>query len=162
GYRFRKFARRNKAAIAVAGLVLFFLVLLGSGAGWAMRDRDAREQEVARDRAAREAKVAGQVELIFTEVDRLEREQKWPEPLAAALDDWVYARPLVSERDVAGWKRLVAVVRGIDPEPLRDRVRATWGRPVSEVQGEVRRLADSIDIRAQHPATLVILARNLR
>src|SRR5438105_648597 len=42
GYRFRKIARRNKAAIAVAGLVLFFLVLLGSGAGWAMRDRDAR------------------------------------------------------------------------------------------------------------------------
>src|SRR5205823_7778741 len=37
-YRLRKFARRNKAAIAVAGLVLFFLVLLGSGAGWAMRD----------------------------------------------------------------------------------------------------------------------------
>src|SRR5205823_9733042 len=74
-YRFRKFARRNKAAIAVAGLVLFFLVLLGSGAGWAMRDRDAREQEAARDRAGREAKVAAQVELIATEVDRLEREQ---------------------------------------------------------------------------------------
>ncbi len=46
-YRFRKFVRRNKAAIGVAGMVLFFLVLLGSGAGWALRDREAREQEIA-------------------------------------------------------------------------------------------------------------------
>src|SRR3954469_19228491 len=28
-YRFRKFARRNKAGLATAGLVLFFIVLLG-------------------------------------------------------------------------------------------------------------------------------------
>src|SRR5262249_18480668 len=44
-YRFRKFARRNKVAIGGAGMVLFFLILLGSGAGWALRDREAREQE---------------------------------------------------------------------------------------------------------------------
>jgi eukaryotic-like serine/threonine-protein kinase len=50
-YRFRKFARRNKAAIGVAGMVLFFLVLLGSGAGWALRDREAREQEIAQQTA---------------------------------------------------------------------------------------------------------------
>src|SRR5262249_24358116 len=47
GYRFRKFARRNKAGLAVAALVLFFLVLLGSGVGWAVRDRSAREAEAA-------------------------------------------------------------------------------------------------------------------
>ena len=40
-YRLRKFARRNRAGLAVAGLVLFFLVLLGSGVGWAWRDRAA-------------------------------------------------------------------------------------------------------------------------
>src|SRR3954452_22518264 len=34
GYRVRKFARRNKAAVGVTGLVLFFLILLGSGVGW--------------------------------------------------------------------------------------------------------------------------------
>src|SRR5262249_36252486 len=51
GYRFRKFARRNKTGLAVAGLVLAFLVLLGSGAGWALRDREAREQEIARESA---------------------------------------------------------------------------------------------------------------
>jgi serine/threonine protein kinase/Flp pilus assembly protein TadD len=51
-YRFRKFARRNKPWLAVAGLVLFFLVLLGGGVGWAVRDRAARratlEQQITR------------------------------------------------------------------------------------------------------------------
>ncbi len=44
GYRLRKFARRNKTGLAVAGLVLAFLVTLGAGAGWVLRDRAAREQ----------------------------------------------------------------------------------------------------------------------
>jgi tetratricopeptide (TPR) repeat protein len=42
-YRLRKFARRNKGGLAVAALVLFFLALLGSGVGWVVRDRSARE-----------------------------------------------------------------------------------------------------------------------
>ena len=255
GYRLRKFARRNKGGLAVAALVLFFVVLLGSGVGWVVRDRSAREAEAARQQEERQAKVAGEVESIFGEVDRLEKEQKWPEALeaarraeaavaggeadpatvervhqrlrdlefidrlerirmekatlvegrfdnagtdrdyarafreygvdldelpvetsidrlkarpaltvalAAALDDWVFVRLLDSEADVARWKRLVAVARGIDPEPLRDRVRAAWGQPVANVRDDLRRLADSIDVRAQHPATLVILARTLR
>ncbi len=248
GYRFRKFARRNKGGLAVAALVLFFLVLVGSGAGWAVRDRSAREAEAARQQAERQGKVAGQVESIFAEVDRLESEQKWPEaltaarraeavlaageadpattervrerlkdlefidrleqirmqfmgvaqdyagafrdygvdveelaveasidrlktrpqlviPVAAALDRWVRDRRMVvstvSGSDDAGWKRLVAVARGIDPDPLRDRLRAAWGRPASEVRDELRRLADSIDVRAHHPATLLIFALTL-
>src|SRR5262249_19598536 len=51
GYRLKKFARRNKTGLAVAGLVLAFLVILGAGAGWALRDREAREQEIARESA---------------------------------------------------------------------------------------------------------------
>jgi tetratricopeptide (TPR) repeat protein len=244
GYRLRKFARRNKGGLAVAALVLCFLVLLGSGIGWAVRDR-----------AARQANVAGQVESIFAEVNRLEGQQKWAEALAAArraeaaaaggeadaptaqrvrqrlkglefidrleqirmqratwlegkfdnagadreyarafrhygvdveelpvetsidrlkarpalaialaaaLDEWVYARREVAKKDAAGWKRLVAIARGIDPEPLRDRLRALWGRPASETRHELRRLAGLIDIPAQHPATLVSLASTLR
>ena len=84
GYRLRKFARRNKGGLAVAALVLFFLALLGSGVGWVVRDRSAREAEAARQQGERQAKVAGQVESIFGEVDRLEKEQKWPEALEAA------------------------------------------------------------------------------
>src|ERR1044071_4411603 len=41
-YRLRKFTRRNQRALAVAGLILFFIVLLGGGAGWVLRDRSAR------------------------------------------------------------------------------------------------------------------------
>src|SRR5262245_59078049 len=95
GYRLRKFARRNKGGLAVGALVLFFLMLLGSGAGWVWRDRSAREAEdarlqqereleAARQQGERRAKVAGEVESIFGELLRLEQEQKWSEALEAA------------------------------------------------------------------------------
>src|SRR5262249_40204270 len=64
----RKFARRNKAGVAVAGLVVFFLVLLGSGVGWALRDR-----------AARQGRMGAQADLILGEVEQVEKELKWPE-----------------------------------------------------------------------------------
>jgi serine/threonine protein kinase len=48
-YRFRKFARRNKTGLTMAGLVLFFMTLLGGGVGWAVRDRAARLVQVAND-----------------------------------------------------------------------------------------------------------------
>jgi serine/threonine protein kinase/tetratricopeptide (TPR) repeat protein len=243
-YRLRKFARRNKAGLGIAALVIFFLVVLGGGIGWAVRDR-----------AAREHRLAAQVELIQDDVDRLEREQKWPEalaaadraeaamaggeardasrqrvrevrrglafvtqlerirqdgaiivegkynnrgavegyrqafrdygvdveslpaeaamaalrtrpflvvPIAAALDDWVVTQRFLRE-DKSTWKLLVAVARGIDTDPLRDRLRAVWGKPVSpELQTELQQLAESIDVRAQRPATLVTLAWTLR
>src|SRR5215471_10740220 len=62
GYRFRKFARRNRVGLAVAGLVLFFLVLLGSGAGWTWRDRAAREREAELERMARATEQANHLE----------------------------------------------------------------------------------------------------
>src|SRR5262249_22356747 len=73
GYRLRKFARRNKAGLAVAAMVLLFMMLLGSGIGWAVRDR-----------AARQSRNQAQVGQILTEVGQLEKEQKWPEALAVA------------------------------------------------------------------------------
>src|SRR5262249_25040353 len=61
GYRLRKFARRNKRALATAALLgLMLLVTVGAvtGAiGWAVRDREAREQERERE-AARKLAVA--------------------------------------------------------------------------------------------------------
>src|SRR5438045_30980 len=84
GYRLKKFARRNKGGLAVAALVLFFLVLLGGGAGWAWRDREAREAEEARQQGERRAKVAAQVEPLLAEVDRLMKELKWDEALIVA------------------------------------------------------------------------------
>jgi tetratricopeptide (TPR) repeat protein len=49
-YRFRKYARRHKAGLAMAALVLFCMVLLGGGLGWVARDRAA--QKLAREREA--------------------------------------------------------------------------------------------------------------
>src|SRR5262249_53664872 len=60
GYRLLKFVRRNKGGVAVAGVMLLFVVLLGSGASWVVRDRTARAAELARERETRQAKVAGQ------------------------------------------------------------------------------------------------------
>src|SRR5262249_2755375 len=45
-YRFRKFARRNKAALVVAGLVLLFIASLGGGAGWWLFQRAAVDRDV--------------------------------------------------------------------------------------------------------------------
>ena len=82
-YRFRKFARRNKAQLAGASILVAALLIAVSGIGWAVRDRSAREAEAARQQGERQAKVAGQVELILGEVDNLETRQRWPEALAA-------------------------------------------------------------------------------
>jgi tetratricopeptide (TPR) repeat protein len=72
GYRLRKFARRNKGGLAVAALVLFFLVILGSGVGWAVRDR-----------AARQATIEREVILALDEAGQWQAREKWPEALSA-------------------------------------------------------------------------------
>jgi serine/threonine-protein kinase len=56
--RFRRFARRQKARLALAAVSLFFLVLLGAGAGWVARDQATREaiQEAEVSRALDEAR----------------------------------------------------------------------------------------------------------
>jgi tetratricopeptide (TPR) repeat protein len=76
-YRLRKFARRNNRVLAALSLLAVALVVavggITGGIGWTLRDRAYRQAEVTR-----------QVALILDEVDRLEREQKWPEALDAA------------------------------------------------------------------------------
>ena len=72
-YRLRKFARRNKVAFAVSGLVLFFLVLLGSEIGWTVRDRAARRMAAEQE-----------VNLALREAAQLQEQAKWPEAFSAA------------------------------------------------------------------------------
>jgi serine/threonine protein kinase/Flp pilus assembly protein TadD len=71
-YRCRKFARRNRGALATAGLVLLFVVSLGAGAGWTVRDR-----------AARDAALDGEVQRALDEAGALVEGSKWPEALGA-------------------------------------------------------------------------------
>src|SRR4051812_17880545 len=84
GYRLRKFARRSKGGLAVAGLILFFIAVLGGGGGWVARDRAAREKAAVKERRDREQWLTARVEQMLDDVDWLEREQKWPEAQAAA------------------------------------------------------------------------------
>ena len=81
-YWLRKFSRRNKAALSLAGLVLFFIVSLGAGIGWVLRDRGAREQEIAHDRRVREAALDREVDRALDEAGLLIEQGKWPEALA--------------------------------------------------------------------------------
>jgi tetratricopeptide (TPR) repeat protein/serine/threonine protein kinase len=94
-YRFRKFTHRNKPALTVAGVIFFLIALSGAGGGWVLRDREAREQEVARDREAREKEIAreratrsaaidGEANLALAEADRFQDQGKWPQALSAA------------------------------------------------------------------------------
>jgi tetratricopeptide (TPR) repeat protein len=93
-------------------------------------------------------------------IDRLKTHSELAIPLAAALDDWVDARRKAFPND-DGWKRLVAIARGVDPEPMRDRLRSTWGQTAAKTEDDLRRIAETINVRAQHPATLVTMARSL-
>src|SRR5262249_25862843 len=72
GYRLRKFARRNKAALAIAGLVLCFTALLGGGIGWAIHERSARV-----------SRTATKVEEALSESAEHYRQRKLPDALAA-------------------------------------------------------------------------------
>jgi serine/threonine-protein kinase len=77
GYRFCKFARRNKAKLAAAGLVLTILMVLGVVFGWVARDRAARQKALEREvaRAIDEAQAYYRVERLpeaFAAVQRAE------------------------------------------------------------------------------------------
>src|SRR5262249_37258504 len=68
GYRLGKFMRRNKAALAIAGLVLTFILLLGGLVGWAVRDRTARHATLNQQRhvALQEPRTGGEGALTLT------------------------------------------------------------------------------------------------
>jgi eukaryotic-like serine/threonine-protein kinase len=66
-YRFGKFARRNKPKLAVAGLLLFCVVLLGASLGW-----------IVRDRSARLAATEHEAQTAMAEALRLADDRNWP------------------------------------------------------------------------------------
>ena len=72
GYRFGKFARRHKPGLAVAGLVLVLIAVSGVVGGWVLRDR-----------AARQTRIAADVDRALHEAGALQDQRKWPEALAA-------------------------------------------------------------------------------
>lgn len=95
-------------------------------------------------------------------VARLQQDPVLTAPITAALDDWVQARWELNKAD-HGWHNLIAVARALDPDPMRDRLRARWGQPITpEVLADLRQLATSIDLTDQSPATVLLLVLTLR
>jgi tetratricopeptide (TPR) repeat protein len=71
-YRLRKFARRNKTGLAVAGSLLFFIAWSAAGVGW-----------FARDRAARQAKAVQDLEQVLGQAELLQAQGKRTDAVAA-------------------------------------------------------------------------------
>jgi tetratricopeptide (TPR) repeat protein/serine/threonine protein kinase len=61
GYRLRKFARRNRARLAIAAGALLTLAVMAASIGWAVRDRLEREAERRRVESTRRQQVADKV-----------------------------------------------------------------------------------------------------
>jgi serine/threonine protein kinase/Flp pilus assembly protein TadD len=82
-YRLRKFVRRNRTPLAVAGLILLFIALVGGGGGWLLSERAAHTRRVITERLEREAALDAEVDLALEEADSLRAQGKWREALAA-------------------------------------------------------------------------------
>jgi serine/threonine protein kinase/Flp pilus assembly protein TadD len=83
GYRFGKFARRNKRSLAMAACIFLALAAIAGAIGWAVRDKGAREEGIERDRRIREEALDQAVETTLNETGPLTDEGKWAEALAA-------------------------------------------------------------------------------
>ena len=75
GYRFRKFARRNKAAVAIVSFVAVFVITVGSGVGWVVRDRAAQRETAAQEKHALQEK-ADRERTALEETARREKENR--------------------------------------------------------------------------------------
>jgi serine/threonine-protein kinase len=99
---------------------------------------------------------------VAESISRLKTRPALAIPVGAGLDAWIELRRRCPAERAAGWKRLVEIALAIDPDPLRNRLRAIWGKDVTpERQAELRGLSKSINVTMHHPATLISLIRTL-
>jgi serine/threonine protein kinase/Flp pilus assembly protein TadD len=135
GYRLRKFAKRNKAGVITAAVVLFFLVLSGSIAGWAWRDRAARTREAELERVARTAEQASNLENAVERAEFLQREGKRGEALAALERAQLLAREAKPAPPLA--ERIESLQQRLDAEGRDEAFVAQFEAIRREVQTEV-------------------------
>jgi tetratricopeptide (TPR) repeat protein/tRNA A-37 threonylcarbamoyl transferase component Bud32 len=101
------------------------------------------------------------VETLPTEdaITRLQARPALAVPIADALDHWAM---LTLNQETPHWAPLVAVARGLDGDPIRNRLRAFIGqRTTPETLADLVRLAESVDVKTQSPTTLYVLAATL-
>ncbi len=113
GYRFRKFARRNKTGLAVAGLVLFFLVLIAVGSLVAALQLDQTNTQLTnRNQELTKARQVADARLYQADLDRA-RAHRWSRRLGQrfvaleALSEAVSLLPslAISEEERASRRR---------------------------------------------------------
>ncbi len=94
GYRLRKFVRRNRTGVALAGVVVVFIVLLAGVIGWTVSDRAARQARLnyGIDLALQEAKAVREQALTQTE-----NPYQWQTTLAAATSILKRAEELAAQ-----------------------------------------------------------------
>src|SRR5262249_9474959 len=81
-YRLGKVGGRDRKALAVVGLILFFIAVVGGGGGWVLHDRATRDQAVANERLARETGLDREVNRLLDEAENLIEQGQWPDALA--------------------------------------------------------------------------------
>jgi tetratricopeptide (TPR) repeat protein len=114
GYRLRKFARRNKGRLAVAALVLCFLVSLGGVAGWS-----ALQQ--ARQHAAQRAALETDIGRDLDEVRTFCRQDRLREAYAVLDHAQALAARGGADEDLGG--RVVQLRKDVDMAVLLEEIR---------------------------------------
>jgi serine/threonine protein kinase/Flp pilus assembly protein TadD len=165
-YRFRKFTRRNKTALAVAALVLFFIASSGGGVGWVLRDRGARQARVAND-----------LELALDRAELFQGQGKRAEALAAfdraeLLAGQAPSDPARDERLAALKERLDAEARDQEFSARFEEIRLRVGSQVDvtrnrfkgdatfpEIRDALRRYGIDIGVTSPEEAAASVLGR---
>ncbi len=122
-YRLRKFARRNRAAIAAASALVVALVVAIGGVGWALRDRAARDADQKRTSADRRARVSAAVQELVASADRQMKAQAWHEALATARR--ADAAATSGEADAETLQRVHVLLDGLELVDRLDGVRSS-------------------------------------
>jgi serine/threonine protein kinase/tetratricopeptide (TPR) repeat protein len=145
-YRVRKFARRNKAGLAVAAGAFLAVTVMAVTIGWAVRDRAAREAEIE------QAEIRKQAEKERAETTR---RAKVESQVRAAVKA---ARMLIVENKLAVARQELAAARvrlGSDPAAFGD-----LGEEIKALEAELEKLARFLDwIDRAHKAQSALQAQ---
>ena len=165
-YRFRKFGSRNKAALTTAsilGLALLVTIVGVAGSiGWAVRNRAAIEEQVARERSALSHSNDGRTLLRKGDLSGAVREFRMvteldPEGAEAFYD---LAEALHAQGDVTGAIR--EYERAIDTTPDNAEYHNRLGRALidqADLEGAMRAFHTSITLNPEYADAYFNLAR---
>jgi serine/threonine protein kinase/Flp pilus assembly protein TadD len=138
-YRSRKFVRRHRTALTMAGMVLFLIAFLGAGIGW-----------VVRDRAAQQVEKANNLNQTLDQADRFLQEGKQAEALAAFDQARMLADQAPSDR--AREARLAALKEALDAAARDQAFIARFEDIVLDVQSRVHEAKSRFMGEAAYPA----------